>query len=191
DAGKLRTEGDAVLLAEDMAVLPGLHGAAFWLSNNGLLVYRTGLGLDKVKLTWMSRDGKRLAEAAPEGAYTALRLSADGQRAALGRRDSTGPGDIWLVEFARNMTTRLTFDPQLETTPVWSPDGRQIAFTSDRSEVYQIYRKDAGGDGREEQITTGPRDKYLMDWSRDGRYLLYRETGPKTHELWVLPLEGD
>ena len=74
---------------------------------------------------------------------------------------------------------------------MWSPDGREVAYYSDRSGVRQIYRTDAGGGGREEQFTKSPNGKTVIDWSRDGRYLLYIEQAPKTGwDLWALPLEG-
>src|SRR4029077_17854786 len=108
--------------------------------------------------------------------YTVLQLSPDGKRVALGREDPTGNEDIWLLEFGRGVFTRFTFDLKRAGWPaVWSPDGRQIAFNSDRSGFVQLYRKDLAGTGKEEQLTNGPNNKYLSDWSRDGRYLLYDE----------------
>jgi Tol biopolymer transport system component len=191
DAAKLRLEEDPTPIAEDLS----LNGprAAFWTSDAGLLAYRTGVAA-KSKLVWIARDGKRLGDAAPEDAYSSLRLSPDGKRLAVGRRPgSTATNDdVWLLEFARNTWTRFTFDPMTDRDPVWSPDGRQIAFSSDRSGSYQLYRKDSGGAGQEEQLTSGLGNKQLTDWSGDGRFLLYYEIGGKTaSDLWALPLEGE
>jgi Tol biopolymer transport system component len=191
DAGNLRLEGDPRPLVEDVAMLGSR--AAFWVSDAGLLVYRTGEDYPRHKMTWMSRDGKRLEEAGQEDRYNDLRLSPDGRRVAIGRRDAANENnwDVWLFDFGRTVMTRVTFDPKEDNRALWSPDGRQIAFASDRSGVAQLYRKDAGGGGREEQLTEGPNPKYPTDWSRDGRYLLYSELGQKTGEdLWALPLEA-
>src|ERR1700674_3868764 len=122
--------------------------------------------------------------------YSSLRLSPDGKRVAFGRGGLAA--NIWLLEFARSVLTRLTFGTKADSYPVWSPDGRQIAFSSNRSGVLQIYRKDAGGGRQEEQLTSGPNDKLVTDWSRDGKYLLYSQNDPKTSlDLWALPLDGD
>jgi serine/threonine protein kinase len=191
DSGNLRLEGEPAPLAEDVTILAAR--AAFWVSDTGLLAYRKGSAAPRTKMTWMGRDGKRLEEVGPEDTYGHVRLSPDGKRAAVTRRDATNSRnrDVWLFDFGRAVMTRLTFGPKDDTLPVWSPDGRQIAFASDRSGEYQLYRKDAGGGGQEEQLTEGPNPKYVGDWSRDGRYLLYNETTPKTGEdLWALPLEA-
>ena len=191
DAGNLRLEGEPAPLAEDVATLNAR--ADFWVSDAGLLVYRTGTAAPRTKMVWVGRDGKHLEEVGPEDTYGSLRLSPDGKRAAVARGDATNNGnqDIWLSDFGRAVMTRLTFDPKNDRDPVWSPDGRQIAFSSDRSGVVQIYRKDAGGGGQEEQLTEGPNPKFVSDWSRDGRYLLYLESAPKTQDdLWALPLEA-
>jgi Tol biopolymer transport system component len=191
DAARLRLEKDPTPLAESVAVSPGVT-AAFWASDAGLLVYRTGDVNVKGKLIWMSRDGKRLGEVGKEDRYGSLQISPDGKRVAMGRTDDGGNADIWVFEFGREVMTRLTFDPGMEGGPVWSPDGRQIAYYSQRSGVRQIYRTDAGGGGQEEQLTNGPNGHNVMDLSRDGRRLLYVERGPKMgYDLWALPLEGE
>jgi len=89
--------------------------------------------------------------------------------------------------------TRLTFDPSRDAVPAWSPDGKQVAFSSDREGgIYQIYVKDASGSGQEQRVTEGPNRKTVMDWTKDGKYLLYREQNPTTdRDLMAIPLDGD
>jgi Tol biopolymer transport system component len=194
DLAKLRLEGDPTPVAENVA--PGSTStrvrAAFWTSDAGVLVYRTGVAFEKGTLLWMRRDGTRLGEAGKEDRYASIRLSADDKRVAMSLHDDRGIPDIWVWEFGREVMTRITFDPKSDGVPVWSPDGRHIAYYSDRSGVRQFYRKEAGGGGQEEQLTNSPYFKVASDWSRDGRYLLYYEVDPKTgFDIWALPLEGE
>jgi eukaryotic-like serine/threonine-protein kinase len=190
DAGNLRTEGDPAPLAEDIAL--NANRAAFWGSDAGLLVYRNGVNYGNAKLVWIGRDGKRLESAGPEDSYDSLRFSPEGKRVALGRHDQAGYGDIWLLELGRGVFTRFTFDPRDDRDPAWSPDGGQIAFSSNRSGFFQLYRKDSAGAGQEEQLTSGLDNKALSDWSRDGRYLLYTERAPRNgDDIMALPLEGE
>jgi Tol biopolymer transport system component len=78
---------------------------------------------------------------------------------------------------------------------VWSPDEKWIAFASNRDGgVFQIYRKDASGAGQEERLTSGPHGKIPLDWSRDGRVILYSEQtvrGSVSTHLMALPVQGD
>ena len=194
-SGKL--EGEADLIAEDVATHPTDPRAAFWASPNGVLLYRSGREI--FSPAWFGRDGKRLGDAASPDAFENLRLSPDGKQAAISRTIANNT-DLWLLEFGRGALSHLTYaagrysirgNPRADDCPVWSPDGRQVAFASDRDGILQLYRKDIGGAMAEVPLTTGPDPKYPTDWSLDGRFLLYTETAPKTgSDVWVLPLAG-
>jgi len=198
DVGTLRLLGDPAPVAENVALFsndPRISLlAAFWASDAGILAYHDGKGSDKTRLVWMSRDGKRLEEVGPEDRYGFLALSPDEKRVAIGRADAVYSTDIWLYELSRKVMTRLTTDPANDYAPIWSPDGRQIVFSSNRSGVAQLYRKNADSSGPEEQLTSdpGPGNKWATDWSPDGRYLLYSQYSSKTAwDIWALPLYGD
>ena len=93
---------------------------------------------------------------------------------------------------ARRLRDRFTFDAALDRTPIWSPDGRRIAFESNRTGTRDLYLKAAGGAGAEERLLASPQDKLATDWSADGRFLLYYSVDPQTNrDLWVVPIEGD
>jgi Tol biopolymer transport system component len=118
-----------------------------------------------------------------------LRLSPDQTRVAMARtiNDNT---DIWIYEIASRRWSRLTSNPGVESSPVWSPDGRNVAYAADRDRSNQIYRTDANGAGQEQRLTDGPNAKIPGDWSKDGRHLIYTESHPENQrDLWVLPLE--
>jgi eukaryotic-like serine/threonine-protein kinase len=189
DSDTLRLQGEPVPVAEDVGVGAAGARAAFWISANGTLVYRPG-GATSNRLAFIGRDGKQSAPLEAQNIRPHPRLSPDGRRAALVRNVSGG-SDIWLYELGRGVMTRLTFDPAEDSYPVWSPDGRQVAFASNRGGVYQLYLKDAGGAGAEERLHQGPNPEIPLDWSSDGKYLLYSEQSPTTRrDLMILPLEG-
>jgi Tol biopolymer transport system component len=99
-----------------------------------------------------------------------------------------GNSDIWLLDGAR--TIRLTFDPALEQFPVWSADGGQIVFQSDRTGHRDIYRKSSSGAGSEDLLLESDQITVPSDWSADGRFLLYYTIDPKSaRDLWVLPMQ--
>jgi len=186
DPATLRLEGDPMRIADGLSP-SNFSRMAFSVSSAGPLVYRTG-GVDSDRrLTWINRDGTREDGTAP-GLYQSFRLSPDDREVALDA--SNGVEDIWRLEFARGVRTRLTSGDRREVVPVWSPDGRYLAFMSNRTGVFQLYRKDARGGGPEEVLTTGANTKYVTDWGRNG-YLLYYEAAPDTKDdLWALPMDG-
>jgi Tol biopolymer transport system component len=101
--------------------------------------------------------------------------------------------ELFVLDPARGVTTQLTFGADSGNFPVWSPDGKRLAFGSNRDGVYNIYEKPSSGAGREEVLLKNGRNKFPTDWSRDGRYLLYGESDPKTNKqsLWVLSMIGE
>jgi Tol biopolymer transport system component len=105
-------------------------------------------------------------------------LSPDDRTAALARAEG-----LWLLDLLRGVETRFTFPPLNGATPVWSPDGSRIAFSSGTT----LYLKDATGGGEAMPRLQNENFKTVSDWSRDGG-LLYTEVDPKTKaDLWILP----
>ncbi|HYM13462.1 MAG TPA: protein kinase, partial [Bryobacterales bacterium] len=192
DLARLATTGEAVPVAEPVQS-SGFSRARFSVSGTGVLVYDSGGSVNSSRLFWFDRAGKPLGPVGDPGEYTDVNLSPDDRRVTASRRDpQAGAVDIWLFELARGgVSSRFTFGPGGAAVPVWSPDGSRIAFFSSRDGPYNLYQKLANGAGSDEPLLKSSNNKLPMDWSRDGRYLLYREEDPKTkQDLWILPLEG-
>jgi Tol biopolymer transport system component len=88
-------------------------------------------------------------------------------------------------------STRFTFDAAEDRFSVWSPDGKRVAFASNRKGSYDLYVKPADGSGPEQLLLASPEAKRPCSWSPDGRFLLYysRFSGPQNNgQLMLLPL---
>ena len=146
---------------------------------------------------WFDREGKSVGTVGPPGQYNELALSPDGRRVAVTRSDSAGANlDLWMVDIERGVPSRFTSDPAMDWDPVWSPDGRTVAFASDRVKgINAIYTKDANNVGTEQPlIPPGNDSQRPKDWSPDGKLLLftqYSDGNAAQGSLWVLPLAGD
>ena len=119
-----------------------------------------------------------------------LRLSPDGKWVAATRYEGSNPSDIWLVELARGVASKFTFDPAADMSPIWSRDGSHIIFRSNRGGHHDLYQKVANGAGEDELLFKSDLDKVPTNWSRDGRFLLFHTlSDPKTKaDQWVLPV---
>jgi serine/threonine protein kinase/Tol biopolymer transport system component len=186
DAAKLSIDGDAVPIAEGVGRI-NLGSAYFSVSNTGVLLYASG-SLGKRQMEWWDRTGKILRIEGSAGVYYAPRISPDGSGIAIARVDPPN-SDIWLYELGRRVMTRLTFDPGFNNYPVWSPDGKWLAFSASRSGPRNIYIRPSSSTGHEERLTQSPYPQFPSDWSREGRYLVYTEVRPATaSDLWLLPM---
>lgn len=160
-------------------------------SDDGLLVFGSGASGD-LQLVWVDRSGKEVSPIA--GKLPDLQdvvLSPQGDRVAL--QLNAGETDIWVLDLARGVRTRLTFGPIGNVSPIWSPDGKWIAYSSARNGGFALCRKPSDGSGAEETLLTLADQPALDDWSRDGKYLLYSRAAPggPIGQLWSLPLEGE
>jgi eukaryotic-like serine/threonine-protein kinase len=191
DAASGKLSGDAQVLANGIANdLSTWHMDAS-TSGAGLLVMGSG-GNPDWQLVWVDRTGKRMGVVADKLSNLQFaRLSPQGDRVAL--VIDTGANDIWVLDLVRGIRTRFTFGPVTNDFPVWSPDGKWIAYGSERNGKNHLYRKLSDGSGAEELLLDGERPIVPGDWSADGKYLLY-SLGPffgNDAEIWALPLFGD
>ena len=189
DTRELR--GEAVPLAERVS-REGSRYVGASVSENGVLVYgQTGADTPR-QLTWFDRSGHVLGTLGEPAPYFGLALSPDERRAAVALGTGSPQNvDIWLIDIARNIRSRLTVDPGQDVSPVWSPDGTRIAFQSSRlQQPVAIRQTQSNATGTDELLLEGPGNFTMApsSWSADARFIAYTTRGSN---VWILPLFGD
>ena len=188
----LEAKDDPVLVAGQVMTHPdvGAH-KAHSSSASGTIAYRAAAG--EQRLVWLDRTGREIGTVGgPDAGQPGyIRLSPDGRTVAL-RRMSAGNTDVWLSDVKRGIPQRMTFDPALDWAAEFSPDGSRIVFASNRkSGIDDLYARAVAG-GSEELLLASAEQKVPLDWSPDGRHILYAVQSVRTgFDLWVLPLFAD
>jgi serine/threonine protein kinase len=190
DASTGKFSGDPQTLSEIVQYDAGLWRANLSASTNGMLVYASGTSSGIEALAWYDRSGKRLGTAGDPGGFFDLDLSPDETKLAV-TESNTSIATIWVHDLTRKLKTRLTFSGGAHVTPIWSPDGKELAFTSNQQSAISI--KEVGGNALERTLLSAPSPMYqgVTDWSRDGRYIMYQYGPGVNSQLWVVPLFGD
>ena len=187
DQGQLTGEPEAVLDGLAMGFSRERFIAHYDVSANGMLAYLPGEAPDGLRgtrsLVWVNHDGEEEPIAAQLESYNLLSLSPDGSRAALGVVDGSGNPDVWVSELARGSLVPLTTDAATDTSPLWHPDGRRVAFVSDRSGQLEVLWTEADGSGTVERLLAfdeAVSEIALYDWSVDGATLFLAAVMPES-----------
>jgi len=204
DPVKGEMRGTPVTLIDKVQNDPTTWRSAISASADGVLAYHqgsSGVGVG-TRLVIVDRKGKELSAIEDAGVYYHFKVSHDGNTVACtgGGESRTTPGaglDIFLFDIARGVRTRLSFSGGADVTPVWSPDGKRVAYATIfpganvDPNLITIAQADGGG---EELVLQSPSDDvWLSDWSRDGRYIVYSRGDfvGLASDIWVLPLVGN
>ncbi len=190
DAKAMKTTGEPVPLAEQIGT-NSVGLARFSVSRDGVLAYRTGESGNR--MLWTDRSGKELGSLGDPGEYTDPSLSSSGDRLAFDLTDTLGgKSDIWIRDLARGVNSRFTFAPGNAFSPLWSPRGDTIVFTSDREGSPSLYEKAANGQGEEKLVLKTGVLTIPVSFSPDGFFLAYMSRNSKTGwDILILPTTGD
>ena len=196
DSARLELKEGAFRVADRVAVRVmggSINMAGVSASNTGSILYRgTGTAGGR-QLTWFDRAGKALTLVGnPDPARISnqgvMSVSPDDRRVSLARTVD-GNLDLWLLDLERSgAMSRFTFDRASDGFPLWSRDGLRLAFGSTRRGELDLFQRLVGGNSDEPLLVTS-HNKVPVDWSPDGRVLLYLDADPKTHlDIWALPI---
>jgi serine/threonine-protein kinase len=189
DAKRLEVTGPPVPVVEGVLQSPIAGNAqyAFSAATGALVFVPGGVQGSQSRLVWVNHNGMEQPLPAPARAYLYLRLSPDGKRMVA--RVSEQESHLWTYDLARDTLTRLTFEGNVNSTSAWTPDGKRIAFNSDRAGPLNLFWQLADGSGGIERLTTSEYPNSPTSFSPDGQLLAYTEQHSATgYDIWVLRL---
>ncbi len=172
DAQALAVRGEPQVVVDGVTNFTPMGQASFSVSQEGTLLYEPFCAPSR--LEWFDRQGRVMEAAAPPNRYGAFRLSPEGKRLALALEDSrTGTQDLWMIELGlSNIPTRLTSHPGSEGMPVWSPDGRRLAFLVDWQGTPNLCTQQVEGQSEAEALVEYDGTPHMAtDWS--GNFVIY------------------
>jgi eukaryotic-like serine/threonine-protein kinase len=176
DLKRLQVSGEPVAVARDPQYLPRILKATFSAVNTDVLLVEKGGNVSLSRLIWFNREGKELGTIGDPQVYANPQIAPNGQQVLVDQTDTESQNtDIWTYDVLQGGTKRLTFDPALDATPVWSPDATKLIFTSSRGSAFNLFLKETNGSQEEKAICESEVDKYPSSWSRDGKFILYQE----------------
>ena len=193
DLSRLEIEGDPVPVQEGVLTKPVGGAGNFGVSESGALIYmpRGAPGLGSGTLVWVDREGQEEPLVAARRDYGGVRLSPDGQQAAIVVFEQEN-ADIIVYDLVRDTPTRLTFDPAGDNNPVWTLDGERVVFSSGRGGgPLNVWWKSADGTGEAERLSTSPNTQFVSSPSGDGQALVVYTTRPETAgDVALVSIEG-
>jgi len=182
DVRDLQVKGQPIPVSEDVQE-SGFGASQFGLSSQGSLVYVPPSRAQR-RLLWVSRNGTEQLLAARAQNYGGFRLSPDGRRVAVEVEDQ-----IWLYDLSRDIMTRFTFRGDINRYPLWSPDGKWIAFQSNMDGPWNVFWQPVDGRGGPERLTTANYEQVPVSWSPDSKLLAFIENNLLTRsDIWILQL---
>jgi hypothetical protein len=189
DPSRLQATGDPFPIAEGVGRL-GPVLSPFSVSSNGVLIWRGGESAN-AQIAAYSRDGRRLGSVGEPREIRQLFLSPDEKRLSIEMLNFPTGGanrDVWLVDLANNIFSRVTYDPAADYDPIWSPDGRELVLSSSRkSGNASLYRKVLGGPP-EQLLFEFNEPIYAQQWLPGGSLLFLTRGG---RAFYRLPLTGE
>lgn len=185
DTSRLSLTGEPQMVAERLG---NTRAFGFFAASSGVMVHRSGAA-QLAQLTWLDRRGQQLGtlDSAFDAYDDPARISPDGSKIVM-TRSSADNTDIWVHDLSRGVTQRLTSNPAPDQSPIWSPDGKKLVFSSSRGGHFDLYQTSSSGDGGQQLLYASKENKYASSWSADGRFILF--STEKRDGIWVLPVEG-
>jgi serine/threonine protein kinase len=190
--------GDSKVLPETPQYDGSVWRANLSVSDNGMMVYVvSGAVVGTQSLSWLDRSGKQIGTVGDSGSFQELELSPDEKKLAVTDSNSAA-ASIWLYDLSGKPRTKLTYNSGVSRTPTWSPDGREIAFTSHQQASISSLATSGGTPerilislpARAGNISPQPTDPgygSVTSWSHDGKYILYDQA----FTVYALPTFGD
>ena len=161
--------------------------AAFSASHTGVIVHGRSIALAG-DLRWFDRSGNPAGSIGTPAEYLDFELSPDERMVAVSRLDpKVMSADIYLLDLARNIPTKFTTDPMNDASALWSPDGGQVIFRSNRHGNSELYRKRSSGTEAEQSILDPGANLIASDWSLDGKSIVYTRTSTTGFDIWCGP----
>ena len=186
DLRKLELSGEAAPLAEGVAAL------SFSISSTGILAYPSGSIQTGFQLALFDRAGNSAGMVNEPDTYDgSVAFSPDASRIAAIRSDrQSGNVNLWLFDLARGATrTRFTFSSGRDFLMAWSPDGKRIAYGSQRNGKFAIYQKLSNLGGDEEVLYKS--EALPLSWSGDGHVLLIGGVLESDATMYALSLDAN
>jgi len=189
DPEALRLSGEAVPIAENVQFNTFRYTGTYTVSS-GLLLFQSGAIQGNNQLTWYDLDGKKLGTVGePAIFWLFMEISPDGRRAAATVRHPDGGSDIWTYDLSRGIGTRFTLGETNALIPLWSPDGRQLAFIDGGG---TLSAKEIDGGTPERKVSSVDSTLIPTDWSKDGSFILYTTQSLKTgSDIMLMPMTGE
>ncbi|HWW16828.1 MAG TPA: protein kinase [Candidatus Dormibacteraeota bacterium] len=175
DLKRFALTGEATVILPDVQFLPQVKRAVFAVSDQGLLLAQSGSEAALSQLTWFDRKGNTVGAVGKPEVYGNVFLAPNGRSVAIDKTDMSSLNiDVWTYELQSYSAKRLTFDPGIDSVPVWSPDAARLVFSSNRQIYFGLYLKNSDGATDEKGIVQEDEiGSFPSDWSRDGKYILY------------------
>lgn len=192
DHRALEVTGTPVKVVDGVLMSTNIGTAYFDISPDGDLAYAAGPAENGERvLHWVDRQGKATPLPLPPRSYLNPRISPDGKLLAV---EVEGPNhDFYSYDFARGVMSRIT-NNGTSHAPIWSPDGKRIAFRTWKGGKMTLAWMPADRSGPEEMMVNVPAWQSAVSFSPDGKYLAFDQVAhdPETeYGIWIMPLTGD
>jgi serine/threonine-protein kinase len=191
DIRSMTTSGGAVPILEDLAQQHGDGYGGFDISANGTLVYLPASSYNaETQMVFATRAGIAQPALPAADRYDHPRLSPDGTRIAVDIKPKGGAADVWVFPVGGASGTRITDNQGEDFSPLWTPDGREVIYNSERP-TYDIWRRLADASSPPRELIGGSVARHLGSVSADGRLVAFAASRTDGSALMTAPLQGD